>query len=211
MLAPYRRPVLTSRKGAGRAVLVLPGMASGDRSTGLLRHSLAEADYRPVTGDLGRNLTVSPEKFAALESRLCDIAMGSDRKPVLIGWSLGGFYARVLAQRHPDKVAMVATMGTPFSGSRRANNAWRLYEFLADHSVDDPPLPDDPARKPPVYTIAFWSAIDGIVAPASARGRETERDEAIELSVRHFEMGCSRTAVRTVIETVNSRLERLEQ
>ena len=76
------------------------------------------------------------------------------RKVVLLGWSLGGIYARVLAQRHPDLVDLVVTLGTPFSGDRRANNAWRVYEALNDHAVDASPLPDDPSVKPSVPTIA---------------------------------------------------------
>ena len=202
--APFRRPIETDDCGAGRPVLVLPGMASGDQSTALLRNSLAAAGYRPFSGGLGRNMTISPDKFSALEKRLGDAVKREGQQAIVLGWSLGGFYARVLAQRHPEKVAMVATLGTPFSGNRKANNAWRLYELLADHSVDAPPLPDDPALKPEMHTIAFWSPIDGIVAPASARGTEAERDEAIELPFRHFEMGCSRPAVTQVVKVLNS-------
>ena len=208
-VAPYRRPALTERKGEGRPVLVLPGMASGDRSTALLRNSLSAAGYKALSGGLGRNMTISLDKFQRLEARLLHAVGTTEKRAILIGWSLGGFYARVLAQRHPDQVGIVATMGTPFSGDRRANNAWRIYEMLADHTVDAPPLPDDPAIKPSAHTIAFWSPIDGIVSPASARGTDDERDEAVELPFRHFEMGCSRRAVKRVVETLNERTELL--
>ena len=207
--APYWRPVLTEGKGGGRPVLVLPGMASGDRSTALLRNSLAVAGYQPLAGGLGRNLSISQKKFQNLEERLLQAADVTGTRAILLGWSLGGFYARVLAQRHPEKVVIVATLGTPFSGDRRANNAWRIYELLADHKVDAPPLPDDPAIKPAAHTMAFWSPIDGIVSPASARGTEDERDEAVELPFRHFEMGCSRRAVRRVVESLNERVSLL--
>ena len=209
-IGPFRRPVMSSEIGEGRPVLVLPGMASGDQSTALLRKSLLAAGYSPRPGRLGRNLTISSEKFSGLERLLADAVEEEGRRAVLLGWSLGGFYARVLAQRHPDLVAMVATLATPFSGNRRSNNAWRFYELLANHGVDDPPLPDDPSVKPPAYTIAFWSPIDGIVAPESARGLETERDEAVELPFRHFEMGCSRRAVATVLDVLNDRIARLQ-
>ena len=203
--APYRRPVLTAKKGGGRPVLVLPGMASGDKSTSLLRNSLSAAGYETLGGELGRNMSISAEKFRRLEERLENAVRATGKRAILIGWSLGGFYARVLAQRHPDRVGLVATLGTPFSGDRRANNAWRIYEMLSDHKVDKPPLPDDPAVKPAAHTIAFWSPIDGIVSPASARGTGNERDEAVELPFRHFEMGCSRRAVKRVVETLNER------
>lgn len=203
--APFRKPVETASVGEGRPVLVMPGMASGDGSTALLRNSLAQAGFHPHPSGLGRNLTISPAKFEHLEHLLENMVRTDGKKAIVVGWSLGGFYARVLAQRHPDEVAMVATLGTPFPGDRRANNAWRLYELIADHKVDAPPLPDDPAIKPAAYTIAFWSPVDGVVAPASARGTNGERDEAIELPFRHFEMGCSRRAVRSIVETLGQR------
>ncbi|NVD43904.1 alpha/beta fold hydrolase [Altererythrobacter sp. HHU K3-1] len=208
--APYRRPVLTEERGGGRPVLVLPGMASGDKSTALLRNSLAAAGYKPWAGGLGRNLTISPVKFRNLELRLLEMVGVERQHAIILGWSLGGFYARVLAQRHPAKVAMVATLGTPFSGHRKANHAWRIYEMLANHKVDAPPLPDDPAIKPAMHTIAFWSPVDGIVSPSSARGTDEERDEAIALPFRHFELGCSRRAVKQVVEALNERVALIE-
>lgn len=207
--APYRKAVPTLADGHGLPTIVLPGMASGDGSTALLRKSLGAAGFEPYASAFKSNLTMSPAKFEQV-SALLDRAVNETGKPaVLVGWSLGGFYARVLAQRYPEKTAMVATLGTPFSGDRRANNAWRIYEMLADHKVDAPPLPDDPAIKPAAHTIAFWSPIDGIVAPASARGRDEERDEAIELPFRHFELGCSRRSVRMIVETLGERVARL--
>lgn len=208
-LAPYRRPVTTEPMGQGRPVLVVPGMASGDRSTAFLRSSLAAAGYKPYAAGLGRNLTISAVKFMALETLLSDIVDRSDQRAILLGWSLGGFYARVLAPRHPEKVAMVLTLGTPFSGDRRGNNAWRLYELFADHTVDHPPIHDDPATKPEAYTVAMWSPVDGVVSPRSARGEATERDEEVEFPFRHFEMGCSRPAVRRIVELVNERIGKL--
>ena len=80
----------------------------------------------------------------------------------------------------------MVTLGTPFSGDPRANNAWRMYELVAGHKVDHPPIDTVVSEKPPVPTIAIWSRRDGIVAPASARGKEGERDKAIELDCSHM-------------------------
>ena len=112
----------------------------------------------------------------------------------------------MLAQRHPDKVALVMTLGTPFSGDRRANNAWRVYEALNDHKVDASPLPDDPAIKPPVRTIALWSRNDGVIAPAAARGLPHERDVEIEVPFRHFAMGSSRPAIERILRELDAQI-----
>ena len=201
LLSPLRRPrdVAQARAGAGQPVLVFPGILSSDQSTTLLRRTLDRTGYRAHPSQLGFVTGITPATFARAEARLAAVAEAEGRRVVLLGWSLGGIYARVLAQRHPDLVALVMTLGTPFSGDRRANNAWRLYEALNGHSVDAPPLADDPSVKPPVPTIALWSRNDGVVAPASARGLPHERDAAVEVPFRHFALGSGRAAAARVV------------
>lgn len=180
-------------------VLVLPGILSSDAATSLMRRTLVAAGFDAFPAQLGVVTGVTPEIFARAEARLDEIYRETGRKVALVGISLGGLYARVLAQRHPEKVALVMTLGTPFSGDRRANNAWRVYEAINDHTVDNPPLPDDPRQKPPVRTIAIWSAADGVVAPACSRGEEGECDRAIEVPERHFEFSASRASIGRVL------------
>ena len=190
----------------GQPVLVMPGILSGDRATSLLRRSLDAAGY-DAHGSTFRFVTgVTPERIARAEKRLAEIHEGTGRKVVLLGWSLGGIYSRVLAHRQPDKVAMVVTMGSPFSGDRRANNAWRIYEAINDHKVDAPPLPDDPSAKPPVRTVALWSPIDGVIAPECARGRDGECDCAIEVPSRHFAYGSSRKSINEIVRIIGEEL-----
>ncbi len=208
LLSPLRRAEVASdgMKGGGQPVLVFPGILSNDQSTALLRRALDAAGYRAHASQLGFVTGITPASFARAEARLAEVAEAEGSKVVLLGWSLGGIYARVLAQRHPDLVELVMTLGTPFSGNRRANNAWRVYEALNDHAVDAPPLPDDPAVKPPVPTIAIWSRQDGVIAPASARGLPHERDAEVEVPFRHFAMGSSRPAITRIVAELRTRL-----
>src|SRR3546814_3127353 len=94
-----------------------------------------------------------------------------------------------------DLVAKVVTLGSPFSGDPRHNNVWRLYELVAGHRVDEPPLKVELGVKPPVPTLAIWSRRDGIVAPACARGTEGQRDREVELDCGH--MGFARSEGHT--------------
>jgi pimeloyl-ACP methyl ester carboxylesterase len=124
------------------------------------------------------------------------------KEPVLVvGWSLGGLYARELARHCPDKIRAVVTLGSPFSGTLKQNNVWRLYERVARQSVDNPPIPPR-AEKPPVPTLALWSKRDGIVAPRSARGLEGERDKAVEVGCSHMALGISKNATRRVAREI---------
>jgi pimeloyl-ACP methyl ester carboxylesterase len=214
---PYTLPIIASplrradrvaggATGGGQPVLVFPGILSSDQSTALLRRTLEAAGYRAYASQLGFVTGITPATFARAEARLAEVAEAAGCKVVLLGWSLGGIYARVLAQRHPDLVELVMTLGTPFSGDRRANNAWRVYEALNGHAVDTPPLSDDPAIKPPVPTIALWSRQDGVIAPASARGLPHERDAEVEVPFRHFAMGSSRPAIARILAELGERL-----
>lgn len=204
--APLRPPVAVEPFGRGRPVIVIPGMLSSDRATALLRRSLARAGFVVEGWGQGMNTGARPAEIARLEARLHDLAARSGEPVVLIGWSLGGLYARVLAQRHPDACRLVMTLGSPFSGDRRANNAWRVYEALNDHKVDAPPFAEDPGEKPPVRTIALWSKRDGIVAPYSARGEAGQADRVIEIPFKHFEMASASGAVRAILQILREEL-----
>jgi len=197
---------LREAAGAGAPVLVLPGILSADPATSLMRRTLRASGYHAYASRLGVVTGVTPQLFARAEARLAQVHARHEAPVTLIGISLGGLYARVLAQRHPEKVQLVMTLGTPFSGDRRANNAWRVYEALNDHSVDEPPLPDDPSLKPPVRTIAIWSRNDGIIAPACSRGTDAERDLAVEVPERHFEFSASRRSIARVLDLLDEHV-----
>lgn len=204
--APLRAPVVVPAFGRGRPVLVIPGMMSSDRATALLRSSLAAAGFIAEGWGQGMNTGARPAQIAALETQLLQMAARTGEPVVLIGWSLGGLFARVLAQRHPEACRLVVTLGSPFSGDRRANNAWRLYEAINDHKVDAPPFAEDPGVKPPVRTVAVWSRRDGIVAPACARGEAGQADRVVEVPFKHFEMASARGAVRALLGLLREEL-----
>jgi alpha-beta hydrolase superfamily lysophospholipase len=186
--------------GQGQPVMVIPGFLASDYSTVILRQTLRAAGYRAYGWGLGLNLGARRDLLDRIEAQL----MRAHRRGrvTLVGWSLGGLYARELAKRHPDKVAKVITLGSPFSGDLRANNAWRLYEMLNDHKVDCPPIEANVKEKPPVPTIAFWSRRDGIVAPACARGEPGECDRAIELDCTHMGFMSEACAIQAVLDAL---------
>jgi pimeloyl-ACP methyl ester carboxylesterase len=169
-----------------QTVMILPGFGARPVRMRYLAQQLEAAGHIAKRWGQGRNWGPDAERFELLEARLLDLAARHGCKVVLIGWSLGGIYARELAKRQPQAVAKVITMGSPFSGSPRANNVWRAYQFITGHSVDAPPIPADLAAKPPVETIALWSANDGVIAPRCAAGRPGERDRAIALRCTHM-------------------------
>ncbi len=204
--APLRAPVIVAPFGQGRPALVLPGLVSSDRATALLRNSLTKAGFAAHGWDEGVNLGPRPAQIDRVAQKLADLGRASGGQVILIGWSLGGLYARALAQRHPEACALVLTLGSPFAGDRRANNAWRLYEALNDHKVDAAPFPEDPAVKPAARTIAVWSARDGIIAPQCAAGEAGQSDLQVEVPFKHFELATARGAVAEVLRILREEL-----
>jgi hypothetical protein len=101
------------------------------------------------------------------------------------------------------------TLGSPFSGDPRLNNVWKLYERVAGHPVDRPPIPRL-SDKPPVPTLAIWSRRDGIVAVRAARGLAEESDREVEVGSSHMGFGVSRTGTRAAVREIVKFLEDTE-
>jgi pimeloyl-ACP methyl ester carboxylesterase len=188
----------------GPPALVIPGFVAHDRTTEPLRKALADAGWRVHGWDMGLNLGVRADTVERLRQRLDMI--GHHEPLLIVGWSLGGLFARELGRAVPDRVRAVVTLGSPFSGDPKQNNVWRMYELIARHKVDEPPIPRI-TDKPPVPHLALWSRKDGLVAPRSARGLEHERDKAVELDCTHMAFGISKRAARDVVREIEAFLE----
>lgn len=179
---------------------------AGDRTCLELRRALGQAGWRVHPWGLGLNKKVEPDILERLEG--CVDRIGAKKPVLVVGWSLGGLYARELARHCPDKVRAVVTLGSPFSGSLKQNNVWRLYEWVSGQSVDNPPVPRI-TDKPPVPALALWSQSDGIVAPRSAHGLEGERDKAVEIGCSHMAFGISKNATRRVAREIEIFLQEI--
>jgi pimeloyl-ACP methyl ester carboxylesterase len=189
-------------------VLVIPGFLATDRTTMDLRRALARAGWRAHPWLLGINAGAKANTLDLLEQRLD--GLNDPRKVLLVGWSLGGMFARQLAHRCPDKVRAVITLGSPFSGDLKTNtNVREFYERVAGHDVYEPPFPHV-LDKPPVPTLALWSRRDGIVAPRAARGRSHERDKAVEIDTYHTGFAIHRPVLSQVVMEIRTFLTEVE-
>jgi pimeloyl-ACP methyl ester carboxylesterase len=187
----------------GPPALVIPGFLATDRTTLPLRKALAQDGWRVHGWGLGWNRGVKHDTILRLRERLDEI---SDEPVLLVGWSLGGLFARELARTSPERVRAVVTLGSPFSGDPHQNHVWRLYEWVAKHKVDDPPVPRI-TDKPPVPHLALWSRKDGLIAPRAAKGLEHERDQAVEIDCAHMAFGVSHRAARKVVREIDRFLK----
>lgn len=188
-----------ARSKEPRVVMLLPGFGTHPVRMRRMAHKLEEAGHKAKRWGMGFNLGPTPENFDLLSKRLVHIHKRYGKPVHLVGWSLGGIFARELAKMHPELVAKVITLGSPFSGDGHANNVWRIYHLVTGHSVDNPPIEINRAEKPPVPTVAFWSPRDGMVHARSARGKPGERDKAVALRCSHIGFAYSDESIMAVL------------
>lgn len=187
-----------------RVVMLLPGFATHPVRMRHMAKKLEAAGHTVKRWGLGFNFGPTSRNFERLNERVRELHRRHGEKLWLVGWSLGGLFAREVAKLQPEAVAKVVTMGSPFSGDGHANNVWRIYHLITGHSVNDPPVGKDRATKPPVPTVALWSPRDGLVHPRAACGKPGERDRAVALRCSHLGFAWSDEAIAAVLRELES-------
>jgi pimeloyl-ACP methyl ester carboxylesterase len=184
------RPVLSAAaKGDGHPVLVLPGLAAGDASTTVLRRFLRSRGYAASGWGQGLNLGLRDGVLERIHERLSDLWLEHGRAVSIVGWSLGGLYARELAKQSPHMVRLVITLGSPFNVHPRETNAWRLYQLVSGQRIDTNDLIGPLRTPPPVPTTSIWSPTDGVVSWRCSVETRCELAENIVLESSHLGLG----------------------
>jgi pimeloyl-ACP methyl ester carboxylesterase len=176
--------------GDGHPVVLFPGLAADKTCLGPLRKLCEELGY--VAYDWGRGFNTGPngdidDWIAELGSHVQSVACLHERKVSLIGWSLGGIYAREIARLLPDSVRQVITLGTPFAGDGDATNVGWIYRMLSGQPAKvDEALSRRLRGTPPVPTTSIFSRSDGVVAwQACQDPRELPHAENVEVEGSH--------------------------
>lgn len=191
-------PVLSKAPaGDGHPVVVFPGLTASDGSTLPLRAYLKNLGYDVYGWNQGYNFGPRAGVLEAARQQILQTAEATGRAVSLVGWSLGGIYARELAKELPELVRSVITLGTPFGGSHKSTNAWKLYELAAGHKITDAIEQFDLATAPPVPTTSIYSRSDGVVAwqaSLQAKSRKQPRTENVEVFASHIGLGLNPSA-----------------
>lgn len=181
--------LLAGARGDGHAVLVLPGLLADDDSTALLRAFLGQRGYAAYGWGQGSNLGPRPGVLDTALQRLRRLHGHSQRKVSLVGQSLGGVYARLLAATAPDAVRLVITLGSPIAGPGSASHARRVYRTVAGEHAHDPGRAELLRRPLPVPSTSIYSRSDGVVAWQNSLQSESAQAENVEVRTSHVGMG----------------------
>lgn len=193
-------------RGDGHPVLVMPGFGGGDGSTTVIRTYLNGQGFAARPWHLGRNLgpamdDLVPRLAARLEALWRD---SGQRRVSLVGWSLGGVYARLLAHHYPERVRQVITLGSPIGGTPSPSRAQRVIRRLSDDTMDveearrlraliGDPLPGVPGS-------AVYSRTDGVVPWQIARQSASDIAENVEVFGSHIGLGFNASALYLLAE-----------
>jgi pimeloyl-ACP methyl ester carboxylesterase len=190
-------------RGDGHPVVVYPGLGAADYSTFPMRRVLQALGYPTYAWEQGLNLGPRGGVLSGCREQLREVYKRHGQAASLVGWSLGGLYARELAKDEPDCVRGVITLGTPFTGPARATHAWRLYEVVSGQSTHDPALRKRLAQPPPCPTTSIYSRSDGVVAWRCSLNPEGPLTENIEVQASHIGMGLNPVALYAVADRLS--------
>ncbi len=189
--------------GDGHPVLVLPGFGASDNSTAGLRAALGWMGHDVHGWRLGPNVGPNPRILAGLNSRLVRLHRASGQKVSLVGWSLGGIYAREMARLHPEKVRLVIGLASPFRfrpGDR--SHASALYDVLNpfDSPFEGQSAPEQDRPPLPVPSTWIYTRADGIVRWHMCIEEDRPRRENIEVIGTHTGLAHNLAAVVAVAD-----------
>jgi pimeloyl-ACP methyl ester carboxylesterase len=198
--------LMQAPRGDGHRVIVLPGLAANDTSTVPLRKYLESLGYEVTGWQMGSNFGPRAGVLDGIKQLVQQTfeASGKKRghrseKVSLIGWSLGGIYAREIAKEMPECVRSVITLGTPFAGGPRSTNAWRLYEMVSNRKIDREEENFELHVAPSMPATSVYSKTDGIVAwqgsiQSQDAGIGHAQTENVQVLASHFGIGLNPSA-----------------
>lgn len=179
--------------GDGHSVIVFPGLAASDGTTLPLRAYLQTLGYDVSGWNQGHNFGPRSGILETAKRQVMDTCDATGHPVSLVGWSLGGIYARELAKELPQHcIRSVITLGTPFAGSHKSTNAWRLYQLTSGQDITQTAQVRDLPTAPPVPTTSIYSRTDGVVAwPASIQqpSAHNPHTENVEVFASHLGLG----------------------
>ena len=198
--APLRRLL---PRGDGHHVIVLPGFTADDRSTRPLRLLLRDLGYHTHGWRLGANVGPTAEILTGLYALLERIHSDAAAPVSIIGWSLGGIYARELARTTPEQVRQVITLGSPIQmiddDSSSVQGSYDALKHLHDPSaqrhVRDAFLP-----MLAVPATSIYSRTDGIVKWQASLIQRTEQSENIRVNGSHCGLGFNNSVAYAIAD-----------
>jgi pimeloyl-ACP methyl ester carboxylesterase len=194
-----------AQPGDGHPVVIFPGLGADGSSVAILRAHCRSLGYDAL--DWGQGFNTGPQGdldtwLHGLKSQVIDLLAGRTQAVTLIGWSLGGLYAREIGKLMAPSVRQVITIGTPFNAQADHSNVGWLFRLLSgSSSAVDPALSRRLRTPPPLRTTSIYSRSDGVVAWQTCRhDKRSSLVHDIEVGGSHIGMGWNRDVLAAVAD-----------
>lgn len=196
--------------GDGHPVMIFPGFCTNERFLAPLHQHCRSLGYHVL--DWGRGYNFGPRGdlgvwVAELAEHARRLLAGHRQRPTLVGYSLGGFYAREVAKLLPHKVRQVITIGTPFNAEADCSHAGWLFRILSGAAQEFDQAQVIRLRSPPpVPTTSIYSRADGIVAWQTCLHEGTDvLSQDIEIVGSHMGMPWNHEVFRVIEDRLAPR------
>ena len=188
-------------RGNGEPVMVLPGFATGDAATSVLRGYLSLLGYDVRPWGLGRNGGDVPALLPRLVAGVGALARETGHPVRLVGWSLGGYLAREVSRDVPGDVDRVVTLGAPVVGGPKYTLAARAYRRRGV-DMDAIEAAVDAREAVPLTrpVSAIYSRKDGVVAWQACVDERNDCVDHVEVSSTHLGLAFSPQVFLVVAE-----------
>lgn len=194
-----------AKPGDGHPVVIFPGLGTDGKSVATLRAHCRALGYDAF--DWGQGFNTGPKGdlddwLHTVQAQVVDLLAGHTQQATLIGWSLGGLYAREIGKLMAPRIRQVITMGTPFNAEADHTNVGWLYRLLGGNSPQmDKALSLRLRTPPPMRTTSIYSRSDGVVAWQTCRHDTLSHlVHDIEVDGSHIGMGWNRDVLAAVAD-----------
>jgi pimeloyl-ACP methyl ester carboxylesterase len=189
-------------RGDPHPVLVLPGFMVGDSSTLPLRTLIRSWGYWVNTSGSRGNAGPSAAAVTQVRQRLMDVHRRHGRKVTLVGSSMGGMMARLLAREYPHLVRQVITLASPLQLTVDDRHSLSFITDRLRHTFD--PLfgrqPDHALGQLPVPSTSLYTRSDGIVHWQSCLDVVDDHHENVEVFATHSGHGSNPAALWVIAD-----------
>lgn len=196
--------------GDGHPVVIFPGLVSDQNSTAPLKEFCRKLGYTAY--DWGQGVNTGPQGdldawIDELASHVRELASAHRQRMSLIGWSLGGIYAREVAKKLQGRVRQVITLGTPFGGTAGRSDLEWIY---GSSGAQKPEITKDLIARlssaPDVPTTSIYSRSDGVVDwQACLHDGKQGQTEDIEVDSSHFGLGWNPEVLAIIADRLGKR------
>lgn len=196
--------------GDGHPVVIFPGLGANGNSVATLRAHCRALGYSAF--DWGQGFNTGPQGdldtwLHNLKSQIVALLAGHTQAATLIGWSLGGLYAREIGKLMAPRVRQVITVGTPFNAEADHTNVGWLFRLLSGSSTAmNPALSQRLRTPPPMRTTSIYSRSDGVVAwQTCCHHKRSSLVQEIEVGGSHIGMGWNRDVLAAVADRLRQQ------